>query len=403
MPTVAEALKTILATKLRIPAEELPLQEAVGRVLAEDIFADRDFPPFDRVAMDGIAIHFSSNNERSTSFKVEDLRQAGTPQGKLNDLSGCIEVMTGAILPENTDTVIRYEDIEILEVEEKKLASLRDISPQKGQNVHKKGSDRKTGELLIPAGMLVSPAEVAVAATVGKSRVLVTGLPRIALISTGNELVDVDKEPLPYQIRKSNMYSLQAALLEEGIESEIFHIEDEKEKIYNALKHILDEFEVLILSGGVSMGKADFIPEVLKELQVSQLFHKVDQRPGKPFWFGKKEDRNIVFAFPGNPVSTFLCFYKYFIPWFSHATGKKALSLTGILDEDFDFQPSLTYFLQVKISFTSNGFLCKPTSGKGSGDLANLINSDGFLELPKEESDFKAGQSFPLILYRKLL
>jgi molybdopterin molybdotransferase len=150
----------------------------------------------------------------------------------------------------------------------------------------------------------------------------------------------------------------------------------------------------------VSKGKFDFIPEVLETLKVKKEFHKVSQRPGKPFWFGTVTNNKTVFALPGNPVSTFLCFYKYIKPWITLSLGGADNPMTIILDEDFAFQPAVTYFLQVKIKFDNGKILATPVTGKGSGDFANLSQIDGFIELPLEVSDFKKGSSFRFIPFR---
>jgi molybdopterin molybdotransferase len=185
------------------------------------------------------------------------------------------------------------------------------------------------------------------------------------------------------------------------------HIIDDKEILKTNIENYLKEYDVLIFSGAVSMGKFDFIPEVLDELGVEKLFHKVKQRPGKPFWFGKKTSKKpsrrdkTIFAFPGNPVSTFVGCLKYFYPWF-----QKSMNLNfenksqAVLSEDFYFKPNLTYFLQVKLHQENGVVVATPVTGKGSGDLANLVDADAFLELPDEQSNFTKGLVFPLITYR---
>ncbi len=178
---------------------------------------------------------------------------------------------------------------------------------------------------------------------------------------------------------------------------------DEEAKIHKALEEALRDFDVLILSGGVSMGKFDHIPDVLTELGVKKIFHRINQKPGKPFWFGIKEDA-YIFAFPGNPVSTFLCYHKYFMPWLrkSLRSGYKS-SLTAVLAEDFHFPGKKTYFLQVMAEVENNGRLVASIrKGGGSGDHANLNQCNGFLELTGQRDDYKQGESFPLILYRNI-
>ncbi|RDC61492.1 molybdopterin molybdotransferase MoeA [Adhaeribacter pallidiroseus] len=402
MITVDEAFARIIAQKIELPVTELSLEEAVGKVLGEPIYADRDFPPYHRVTMDGIAIRYEAYQAGEDTFRVEGLQLAGAPAQTLTSKDECLEVMTGAILPKNTDTVIRYEDVSITERRGKRYAHILAAPKMRLQNVHQQGSDRRATDLLIPEGTILSPAEIAVAASVGKSSLKVAEAPRVAIISTGDELVEVTQTPLPHQIRKSNSYMLQAALREQGVTADVFHLADDKALLLNELSEKLKKYAVLVLSGGVSKGKADYIPEILQELGVEQLFHEVAQRPGKPFWFGKHAAGPVVFALPGNPVSTFVCYYKYIQPWLRTVLGAApAWNLQAHLTTEVTFNPKLTYFLPVKIFITANGiWRAQPITIGGSGDFAGLLAADGFLELPPDQMKFSAGESFPLICFR---
>ncbi|MEO1053330.1 MAG: molybdopterin molybdotransferase MoeA [Bacteroidota bacterium] len=397
MITVEEAYEIVLSHQMTLETEEVPFTEATGRILREDIVADRDFPPFDRVMMDGIAINYNGWQAGSREFDVQEMQTAGAPQAELKANTSCIEVMTGAMLPSNTDTVIRYEDFEIKDGK----ALVQDIALKKRQHIHDQGSDRKQEDVLLQAGKKLSPAEVAVLATVGKNTVKVAKLPKVAIVSTGDELVDVHETPLAYQIRKSNVYAIKSALGKLGIDASVLHLVDTKELLMTSIKDTLSTHDVVILSGAVSKGKKDFVPEVLDELGVQKHFHRVKQRPGKPFWFGTTADNKTVFALPGNPVSTFMCFHKYFTPWLNASLGADIAPQLAVLKADFNFPPELTYYLQVKVSrHDETTVYAEPVDGRGSGDLANLIEADAFLELPAAQSEFKAGQVFPLIPYR---
>jgi molybdopterin molybdotransferase len=236
-------------------------------------------------------------------------------------------------------------------------------------------------------------------ASVGKSEVEVYRFPSVALLSTGDELVDVDQTPMPHQIRKSNTFALQAALRELNIESSLFHVNDDEQKVKDQIKDLVSKFEIILLTGGVSKGKFDFVPSVLESLGIPKLFHTISQRPGKPMWFGRS-DKNFVFALPGNPVSTFMCFYRYVKPWIEKSLGLETHSTQAILAEDFKFSPALTYFLQVKAKNENGCLMAYPVAGGGSGDFANLKEVDGFLELPLHENDFKKGSVFPFYPFR---
>lgn len=399
MISVNEATSLILSTRLRLKKERVNLLEARGRILASEVVADRNFPPFDRVTMDGIAINYTAYETGARAFDLEGTQLAGEEAKKLKSTANALEVMTGAVLPAGCDTVIPYEDIEIAGGR----ATLRIDTVRRGQNVHQEGRDQKQGTLLLKPGTLIGASEVAVLATVGVSIPKVFCLPRVAVVATGDELVAIDEHPQPYQIRSSNSQALAADLQSWGVEPEIFHIRDDKDSLKAQLGEILKSFDVLLLSGGVSKGKADFLPDVLASLQVQKVFHRVAQKPGKPFWFGHIDEKKFVFAFPGNPISTFMCFHRYFIPWFKACLDMPVTQPYAKLGEDFEFEAPLTYFLQVRTNIDKKGNLwALPKSGGGSGDLANLLFASGFLELPANKSSFKKGESLPLFSYRPL-
>lgn len=399
MITVEQAEQLILENILTIPTEKVSIDAALGRILAEDLCADRDFPPFNRVTMDGIAIRHEQLSKGYPSFLIEATAAAGSPEKTLQNPENCIEVMTGAMIPLGTDAVIRYEDIEIKD----KTARITIVSSEikVGQNIHPQGSDRKTGEVIVPKGRKLSPAEIGVAATIGKHEILVQRKLRAVVISTGEEIVPITETPLPHQIRTSNGFALQASLKNWGLETENVLLPDNQAIIEAKIAAFMETFDVLILSGGVSAGKFDFVPQALENQGVKKLFHKVSQRPGKPFWFGKSANGTIVFALPGNPVSTFMCLNRYFKKWLDASQGLENQQLTAELSDDFTFKPELTFFLQVKLSYTLTGkILATPVEGHGSGDLANLVEADAFLELPLERSLFKKGEVFKVFFYR---
>lgn len=398
MITFQQALQTVLAEAKDFGTEKVAMMAAIGRILREDLKADRDFPPYDRVTMDGIAFQFDAIKKNGGKFKIEGIAAAGAPEMTLKNDENCLETMTGAMLPKNTDTVIRYEDV----ILENGTATLQVFDFKKGKNIHQKGSDRPRGSLLVNAGKQITAAEIGVAATVGKTELAVSRLPKISIIGTGDELVEVAVNPQPHQIRKSNSFSIQAALLSLGIPSENHHLNDDLAEVTANLKTLITNNEVLILSGGVSKGKFDYLPSALESLNVEKLFHKVKQRPGKPFWFGKAQNGTLIFALPGNPVSSFMCTHRYVLPFLKACLQlEKTPQARAVLTQDFTFKPDLTYFLQVKISYHENGqILATPIEGNGSGDLANLTDADGFLQLPTGKEKFSRGEVYSLYLYR---
>jgi molybdopterin molybdotransferase len=399
MVTVAEAADIIFSNLHKPRVENISWRQSVNRVLAEIITADRAFPPFDRVSMDGIAINYQALLAGKKEFPVEFIQPAGNPRSKLMSNMSCAEVMTGAILPENTDTVIRYEDLEI----KKNVAHLINDKIEIGQNVHRMGIDCRQGDLLLEPGILLSAAEVALLASVGKTEVKVFEMPKTAIISSGDELIDVKEFPQPHQIRRSNTYAIEAGMQLLNWKANQFHFPDDKSILLSSLRKVLDDHEVLILSGGVSKGKFDFIPQVFEELGVKKLFHQVSQRPGKPFWFGSSAQGKTVFALPGNPVSTYMCFYRYVRPWILRSMGVDVKQQSAILARDFNFPPHLTYFLQVEVRTEHGQLKAYPEAGGGSGDFVNLKKITGFLQLPADQSFFEAGQVFPYFPFRNHL
>ena len=400
MITVEEALKIVHAHLGHWGTEEIFLDQSLGRILQEEIVADRDFPPFNRVTMDGIGLNFDQFDKGQRVFEIKGVAPAGGLQQELPDPSYCLEVMTGATVPIGIDVVVRYEDLEILEGK----ATVRLSSLNRNQNIHFKGSDRHHGSVILSPGKCISASEVGVCATVGKNKISVSRLPKTLIVSSGDELVNIDQTPLSHQIRRSNVYRIATVLKSYQIQATTMHLTDDFDEIVKRLESEMTHYDLILLSGGVSAGKFDYLPEALSAIGVEKLFHKVKQRPGKPFWFGKKEDK-LVFAFPGNPVSSFMCAQQYFKPWLDHSLQSSETPLPWAeLVEDVHFKPDLTYFLEVKIIFHSSGKIkAHPVKGNGSGDLANLADADAFIQLPSGRSDFLKGEIFPFIAYRNLI
>jgi len=411
MISAKEALKTVLNSAQDFGVEEIPFLKSVGSILKEEIFADRDFPPFNRVSMDGIVIDYTSFKNGQRAFKIEGIQAAGSEQITLLNVENCIEVMTGAVLPNNANTVIRYEDVKI----DNGFATITIDTINKGQNIHTKGRDSKSGALLIQKNTIISAAEIGVLATVGNSVVKVVKQPKVMIVSTGDELVGVAETPLAHQIRRSNVFTLVSLLKRLHIPSETDHITDDKPILKSKIATYLKEYDVLLFSGAVSKGKYDFLPEVFEELGLEKRFHKVAQRPGKPFWFGysaasiisnkggnvNRDKKTIVFGFPGNPISTFVNCLAYFYPWYYKSVGLEVAEETAILAEDINFKPNLAYFLQVKLVSEKGQLMAYPIKGNGSGDLASLVKTDAFIQLPSDKIEFKKGEVYPIIKYRE--
>ena len=399
MTTVAIAEKIILSQAKDYGSELIPFENALGRVLAEALTADRDLPPCNRVTMDGIAISYAAIESGIKAFHIIGTMPAGVQPIDITKPDECVEIMTGAALPDTTDTIIRYEDIEI----KNGIATLLTDKITKGQSIHYKGKDKKLGDVVAPTNEYITPAHISMAASVGKSMLLVKKLPKVVIISTGDELVDVTETPTPYQVRRSNSYAVKAVLQQHGLQADTLHIPDEPNETRTQIEKCLAQYDVIILSGGISMGKFDYVPQALEELKVEKLFHKVEQRPGKPFWFGAHASGILVFAFPGNPVSTFMCLHRYFLPWLQRSLGIISKPAYAQLNEDITFTAPLQYFAQVKLKLCKHGHLhATPIEGHGSGDFANLLDTDAFIELPLEQSIFKKDEVYRIWPFKNI-
>lgn len=397
MITVEQAERIIQSQLRNFGVEAIFYDTAMGRVLAENLYADRDLPPFNRSTVDGIAIDFSAYNKGLRSFKIKATQAPGEEPVSITSSNECIEIMTGAALDDSVDTVIRYEDIDMADG----TATIKNIGIKKGQNIHLRGRDKKQGDIVANADVVITPALVGLAASVGKTKLLVKKLPRIAVITTGDEMVSAEETPAPYQLRRSNGIVIKSVLEKYKINVDLLHLKDDIELIKNELTRCLNDYDVLLMSGGVSMGKFDYVPQVLEASGVKKLFHKVQQRPGKPFWFGASENQKLVFAFPGNPVSVFMCLHRYFIPWLEGSLGVRDPSPQyAVLQNDIHCAYPLQYFAQVKLNVNSEGeLLATPVNTNGSGDFSNLIYTDAFMELPLEKNEFRKGEAYKVWRY----
>jgi molybdopterin molybdotransferase len=397
MLTPADAEKAILEAMPAVPGEDCSLANAHGRVLRVALRADRDLPPFDRVTMDGYALRSASVPVGTLAFRVAGVQAAGMRPGKLKpEPDSCIEIMTGAVLPAGADCVVPYEDTARDGAVMAIVASIDRIAP--GYSVHRKGSDHRAGDVVVPAGVRLTGREIAVAAACGHSVLSVSYSPKIAVVATGDELAEVDAAVSPHQIRRSNDHALRAALIAAGFPRvERFHLRDMLHEIEHMLWHILAEFDVVLITGGISKGKFDYLPAELDRQGVRKIFQGIAQRPGKPFWFGLSERQTPVFALPGNPVSAYTCLHRYVLPALAHSAGltprpRLQVALAGPVT----FKPRLARLLPVRLSSGPGAeLLAAPEDGNTSGDFAGLVGTDGFVELPAGQDEFPPGYCAP--------
>ena len=391
MLTPAEADLLIGQHLQCLPIESLPLAQCAGAVLRENIYAERDQPPFDRVAMDGVALDSGAAGAGARSFRIQATQAAGDPPLTLASPAECIEVMTGAVLPAGCNCVVPVEELTIAHGQAA-LAPASSVEPW--QHVHRRGSDTRQGTLLVAAGVRLRAPEIAIAASAGMARIRVSSQPMLAVISTGNELVEPGEPVLAHQVRRSNAYAIVSALREHGFQRVADdHIADDSEQLCERLKFHLETHDVLVLSGGVSMGRFDLVPKVLQELGVRAIFHKVAQRPGKPLWFGVAPSGAAVFGLPGNPVSTLVCVARYVLPALFGALGQSPPPPERTaLAAPVTVKAPLTHFLPVRFEQDDWGRTwAQPAPTNGSGDFTALAGTGGFVELPPGPNTYAKG------------
>jgi molybdopterin molybdotransferase len=393
--TTVEATHAIKQAMPSFDSEVVPVDEAIGRVLRQPVHAERDQPPFDRVMMDGIALRFEDFDGGQRRFEIQSRQHAGDTAQTL-EAGKCIEIMTGACLPEAADCIVPVERITVndgaAEIEAGYTVDLR-------QHIHGRGSDHTSGTQLLRPGTRIAPADIAIIASAGMPEIEVSCLPKIRVISTGNELVPAGEPIEAHQIRESNGPAVVAMLRQKGyVDCQHDHLVDDVAILEDRIAQHLAEADVLVLSGGVSMGKADFVPQVLQELGVKVVFHKISQRPGKPMWFGIGPKQQAVFALPGNPVSTLVCSRHYVLPALAGASGASPGNPEfAALAQDVAFRPKLTCFLPVRLVSNAAGtLLALPVHTNTSGDFASLSGTDGYVELALEDTFFETGTTVPL-------
>lgn len=399
--TPAEASRLIGEHLACLPIESLPVGQCAGAILRENVYAERDQPPFDRVAMDGIAIDTAQYFAGRRCFRIQATQAAGDTPLTLASADSCIEIMTGAMLPQGCDAVVPVEQIRVTAGE----AHLEPSLPvAQGQFVHRRGSDQRQGAVLLRSGMRLEAPDIAVAAGAGMARLRVGQQPAVMVISTGDEIVEPGEPIQPWQLRRSNAYALTAALRRHGFHRVADdHLPDDEARLVGRIREHLASYDVLVMSGGVSMGKFDLVPRALKTCGVKQVFHRVAQRPGRPMWFGTSSAGAAVFALPGNPVSTLVCLARYVVPALQAAMGateQRTLEAERIaLGAPISFNVPLAGFIPVRVQTDDWGrpwAMAQATNG--SGDFAALAGTDGFVELPPGPNDYPKG--FVTRLYR---
>ena len=380
MVSFPEALALLLEHTPLLAVERCRLEKASGRILRENVAADRPFPASDRVMMDGHALRLADWQAGNRSFRVTGSAPAGQPAPALTaEAATCVEVMTGAPCPIGADCIVPVE--EVIESAAGMVKFSEAAAPVAGRFIHRAGSDAGAGEILLEAGTLLGSREIGVAASCGAAWLDVSSLPKIAVIATGDELVGVEEIPAAHQIRQSNGYSLAAALHRAGYPPrEVAVLDDEVSTARPALEKLLATHDWLVLTGAVSAGARDFVPSLLADLGCRKIFHGVAHRPGKPggCWLGP--DGQVILALPGNPVSALTGLHVFLLPALAVASGLPRPSPRRVVMDDRTQQlPDFTRHLPVTLR--ADGRAESAATGN-SGDFIGLLKSDGFVTLP---------------------
>ena len=370
MISVAEADRLLAQQPFPGGSETVPLGEAVGRVLAHSVSADRDGPPYPRVTMDGYAVQSSDARQE---WVVEGFQRAGQPPLRRTRAGTAVEVATGAVLPEGCDAVIPYEHTRL---SGDAVSQLPDLPlPSAGANIQPQGSAYRRGEVFLTSGTRLRSPHLHSLASVGLDPVMVVRRPFWAVVATGDELVEVAEQPQAWQIRRSNAVAIEGEARAWGLVPRTqAALPDDRHRLTQGLGALLPGLDVLVITGGVSAGVLDLVPAALSDLGVQPLFHKIAQRPGKPLWCGRLASGTLVFGLPGNPVSSLFAFRRYVLPWLLAAEGRplpdRRVTVPGLPEP----QDGMTLFLPWS---EESGLL----DWKGSGDFAALAASTGFLEI----------------------
>jgi molybdopterin molybdotransferase len=377
-----------------LETESVPLREALGRVLAHDIVSDRDYPPFDRSIRDGYAVRAADTRAGAQLKCIGELKTGDTPSVSVS-AGNCIQIMTGAALPDGADAVVMIEH-----TARAGDSVTLDRAVKSGQHVVRKGSEQAAGGIVLAAGVRIGFAEIAAAAQVGASHPVVTRKPRVAVLSTGDEVVDFASTPGPFQIRNSNSVSLGAQVSLLGGEPVILgnakdSLDDLRAKISAGL-----EADALILSGGVSMGKYDLVEPVLREFGAEFVFDAVAIRPGKPVVFAICKGKP-VFGLPGNPVSTMVTFGLFVQPAVDILAGAEARPLPmmeAILDGPLSEKPGLTHFLPAELNYRGETAHVSPVVWQGSGDVVAMAHANCLMVVPAERERIDAGEAVHVLM-----
>lgn len=399
MISVREAVELILKQVSPLSGEEVPLLKAIGRVLYKDVRAFRNVPPFANSAMDGYAVRWQDVAQASASspvtLRVLEKVPAGYVARHAVRKGTAIKVMTGAPIPRGSDTIVRVEYTESLR------GKVRITGVDRaGSHIREAGEDIQEGQRILEKGKVLTPADIGLMASVGKSRVRVYRRPRVVVIATGDELIELGKPPRPGKIVNSNTYTLSAAIQEAGaIPVSLGIVRDKRKRLAAVIKKAL-RYDVVITSGGVSVGDYDLVKEALKDVGVEMQFWQVAQKPGHPMAFGRV-GKSLVFGLPGNPVSSAISFLLYARPALLKMMGHRNLFLPVIqatLEHEIKKNRGVKEFIRCRLRSEKGQSFASSTGAQGAGILHSLSLAQGLIVAHEEETYLEKGNQVPVIL-----
>ncbi|OPJ64273.1 gephyrin-like molybdotransferase Glp [Clostridium chromiireducens] len=394
MISVEEALRIILEESKALEGEEKNILSCLNKVLAEDIYSRDNLPPFDKSAMDGYAIKSEDTDLYKDGVSIEleivDLIKAGESSDKELKNGQAMKIMTGAPVPEGANAVIQIEKVEVredtLHISEK---------VKNGCNVIKLGEEIKVGDIALRKGTLIRPTEIGVLASLGYSKIKVPRNPVVSILTTGDELVEINETPKFGQIRNSNEYSLKALIQNLGLEALSFGIvEDKKDTLKSKVKEALEKSDIVITSGGASVGDFDFVEQVLNEINADIKFQSVAIKPGKPISFAVI-DKKLFFSLPGNPLSAITTFEEFVKPACEKMLGKNMESdntFPVILAEDFKEKEGRSKYIYVKIKAENGKLYAYKAGSQSSNQLITMSKANGIIIMPEGIGYKKAGE-----------
>ncbi len=386
MISVEEAIALIVKHSKILPQKEVKIKDAVGCVLSADILAPVNLPPFDQSAMDGYAVKFADyiNNN---SFKIVGEVAAGKVFTNKIKVGEAVRIFTGASVPKGTDTVIMQEKISI----ENGNLILGDPNLKQGLNIRKAASHIKKGKIALAKGEVITPGAIGYLTAMGITSVKAITQPKITIIITGSELKKPGSRLKEGEIYESNSFALNAALQSVHLKSiKTTGVKDNEQAVFSILKKAISNSDLVLVTGGISVGDYDFTGSSLKKIGVKNIFYKIKQKPGKPIFFGK-HNKTLIYGLPGNPAAVLSCFYEYVYPAIRIMQGRKDVFLKKIqvpIAKDYAKKAGLSFFLKGKM----NGDLVMPLEGQESYILSSFALADCLIYLPAEKENLKAGE-----------